>query len=173
MDKLDQEIADKRAAVDRLRAELRSAEIELAAFERAAQLRPDKATHPGPASSKGGGFFLDTEAPEARRGRQPGAISHEWRRVLELIISRLGGSATPEQIAALGGEVGLPTLTAALVRQRMTLYQSYSHDYVRLASDGKYHVTNKAVERFGLSPLPHAISEGAMHENEGDSATST
>jgi hypothetical protein len=149
MDKLDQEIAEKRASIETLRDKLRIEEIELVTLERAASLRPLPRS---PSHSPLGAPSWVAYAPpssKSPKGRQPGAISHEWRRILGLIVQRLGGSATAEQIADLGEEAGLNTLNASLVRQRMTLY--LSHGYVRQEADGKYYVTDAAIGRFELS----------------------
>jgi hypothetical protein len=143
MDKLDQEIAAKRATINKLRLELRAAEIELAAFERAAQLRPGAAST---VSARGGfGQFGETIY---RKGRQPGAISQEWRRLLELVVQRHGAVASSDLMAELGPEAGIPNLNANLVRQRMTLY--LQRGYVEAAGGDTFCVTDHAMTRFNL-----------------------
>jgi hypothetical protein len=160
MDKLDQEIADKRAAIAELREKLRTAEIELNAWEQAARLRPL------PRSI--GGLSSVGEAHSARKGRQPGAISQEWRLLLELVVHRHGSVASADEMAELGPEAGIPNLTPTLVRQRMTLY--LQHGYIMSAGGDTYCVTDHAMTRFNLRKSENAItallpSDGASTES--------
>jgi hypothetical protein len=157
MDKLDQEIADMRTLVEEQRKALEWAEIKLAALEHAAQLRPSGRSIGG---LSGGTVIINTGT--VRKGRQPGAISREWRRLLELVVQQRGAVASADEMAALGPEAGMPNLTASLVRQRMTLY--LQHGYIMPAGGDTYCVTDQAMMRFNLRktyPLSDLINAAA------------
>jgi hypothetical protein len=137
LDRLEKAIADKRKMLDLLRETAeraqRAAEIaeaELRAMEAAAQLRPAAA---GEASSQ--------------RGRQPGAISKEWREVLR-VLYMLAEGRSYEGIAELAEKAGIEA-TLGSVRERVRRFVEAGF---LARSPGGFVATPLAAERFLLSP---------------------
>lgn len=134
-DRLDKMIADKRREVDAARHTLREAqtalqvaEAQLAAFEEAARLRPVNAED------------------RPRRGRQPGAISADWRRVLHRIFQRGAVSyATIHQIAVA---CGIDT-DIGNVRDRVRAF--IRSGLMEGSVEDGFEVTDDAASRFGFS----------------------
>lgn len=134
-DALDDLIEVKRRECEKLRAQLVTLELELRAFELAAELRPP----PHETSAR------QTQSAEAgsRKGRQPGAISREWRQILRRLAVHYRDGATADDIAAYGPAIGLPNLSARDARQQAKKY--VAHGYFESVGD-RYKVTNLARE---------------------------
>lgn len=136
-DKLDRAIAEKRSWVERLEIEyakagraLDVARAELSAFEAAATFRP---------------------AAESvkRKGRQPGAISNDWREVLHGLY--IHGSATYPQLMniAIGSDM---KTDAANLRERVRSFVKAG--LLEGTPEDGFMVTQEAVTRFGFGDPP-------------------
>lgn len=161
MDRLEEEIRRKRQAVEAAQRELEQAKerarqaqqqldresIELAAFQKAAQLRPAGAPPEQQAMRQ------EAEPTHQRRlGRQPGAIKKEWREVLRDMLRNGNRPQSPSAISLLAERFGLPH-DAKSIRERFRGFES--HGFVEKVGDD-YRVTDVAVQRFdldGTSPL--------------------
>jgi hypothetical protein len=110
--------------------------IELAALERAAELRPADCSS---ASS--------TRAEKSRKGRQPGAISYKWRQVLKGIVER-NGSASLDDVVVLARKAGLAELSRAYLLRRLRLFEE--RNLVICGADESFAATPFAVERYKL-----------------------
>lgn len=135
MDALTSLIDEQRDTVRRLQAlideytrELEIAQAKLIAYEHAAELRPAE------------------EGRTARRGRQPGAISREWRGVLRAIAFS-SGPQTSEQIHSVALSHGI-TADISSVRDRIRAFQSAG--YLLLVGPDLWAVTSIAAGRFGF-----------------------
>jgi hypothetical protein len=159
MDKLDEEIrkVQKEAADLKRRADAK--ELELKALQRAAALRPTvsevlaaefepESTEGPPLDDGSAGLedVLGVEPPENKRGgRQPGAISKQWRTILNDILDNQ--PVDIEGIVLLAVRHGLELQHgSALSRMRHYIELGYVED----AGEGRYRVTSEAVNRFGL-----------------------
>lgn len=173
MDKLQQEIeqkradvsdadkavkaAEKRAAEARRTLELRKA--ELAAYERAAALRPEHAFRASPALSLVRPLIEDRGN---RGGRQPGAISIKWRAVLgSMVKANDNRSMTVPEICLLAESAKLPHDPRG-VRERIKKFVALGlmHD-----EGGSFRVTETAIKRFELSArdkAPVALAADAL-----------
>lgn len=134
-DKLDKAIADKRSQVDTLIAaqaaltrDLEIAQAELAAFLAAASLRP-------------GGDSVK------RKGRQPGAISSEWKSVLS--IAYLLGPQSYQELLNLAIMSNIQT-DIGNVRERVRNF--IRAEFMAGSPEAGFYVTEKAAERFGFQP---------------------
>jgi hypothetical protein len=155
-DALDQEIETKRREVEEARARLGGLELELHTLERAAQLRP------------GGGGVNQRSTPTSetfarksqRGGRQPGAISNEWREILGRVAAVYPEGATAEDIASFGPAIGLANLRPRDARQQAEKYIGLGY-FERIGE--RYKVTPAAWKRFEFSgdPVPKLIPPGS------------
>lgn len=107
----------------------------------------------------------DTMAVEAKRfrGRQPGAISHEWRDTLGILFNRGSGWFSIDDVVAAAHSSNLPKVRARDADDRMRAYIDLG--YVERQGDG-YRVSEIAAEKYGFSrpettEAPTADAEGA------------
>lgn len=133
-DKLDRMIQDKAREVSEVRSQIqglqRSLEImeaQLAGLEAAAELRP-------------------SVAQEIKKGRQPGAISREWRGVLNRVW--MLGPLTYQGIRDAAASEGL-NVDISNVRERVRTFVKSS--LLEGDPEGGFSVTNEAAERFGFA----------------------
>lgn len=152
---VEAEIADHEAKVVSLRESIMLATVELAAFEKAASLRP--------LSSVSG----DDDASDAsdgdgkRRGRQRGSISRAWRKTLGY-LNLTNAPFDYETMMSAAQNAGINVQTIASIRDR-------ARDYVNLGllegtpEDG-FRVTKKAVDQFKLDQAPAAGHGGHSPE---------
>jgi hypothetical protein len=158
-DGLDDLIEAKRRECEALRARLAALEVELRAFERAAELRPNETAgrHSVRMTEDHG---LERRA-HSRKGRQPGAISKNWRKILSSVAAHYPDGASPEDIASYGAALGLPNLRPTDARQQAEKYVAYG--YIERVGD-RYKVTDMARERFRTVEPPteerESLSEG-------------
>ena len=131
-----------------MRERLFDLEIEIRALERAALLRPRAVACPATVHS-------GTCRPLVRKGRQIGAMSFKWRKILQQID--FSGSATISEIMAWA-EVKRGAAT-----QRMAIF--VAHEYAEVIGIGKYRVTEKARSRFGLTSTNHAINASSLRKD--------
>ena len=174
MDKLQQEIeqkradvtdaekaaktADKRASEARRMLELKK--VELAAYERSAALRPESAYRltpnlslvPNPAVDRGN-----------RGGRQPGAISIKWRTVLgSMVKDHENRLMSVQEICLLAESAKLPHDPRG-VRERLKKFLTLG--LIHEEGSG-FRVTETAIKRFELSKkdkAPVALAAGASN----------
>ena len=106
---------------------------KLTTLELAARLRPGRTTPVG--------------RPEGAhsKGRQPGAISKMWRRILLVTATKFPAGTSEGQIAAIARASGLENIRPKDVRDRMTDYRA--HGYVEPVLEG-WRVSEAAVRRF-------------------------
>ena len=139
LDKLDRAIADKRKELEQLREivalQQRAAELaaaELRALELAAQMRP---------------LANGQSEPSGRKGRQPGALSKEWRGVLRAMHLQ-GGRFSYGAIGVLAGNQGIAA-TPSGVRERVRTF--LDKGFLDGSPPDGFVVTLLAAERFELS----------------------
>lgn len=137
------------AAIDRAREEWASAKAQaddwarraellhmrVQALEDASRLRPVPQEAPRAKTDAGGS-----------RGRQPGAISKQWRKVLLASAAKYPDGASETELADLARMEGLHTVRPRDVRGRMADYEG--HGYVQPAPNG-WRVTPYAISKFG------------------------
>lgn len=166
MDKLDAEIEKTRKELADLKRKVEARETELRALVKAAELRPEPAASPtverepkrvrlnAPAPESGPAdptLPPGTITVERRGGRQPGAISKQWRNVLDGIYAE--GKNRPHDVGAislLAESAGLD-LQVSSVLARMKNYVELG--YVEEVN-GHYRVTPTAIEKFELRKQP-------------------
>ena len=135
------------------RAELLHMRVQ--ALEEAAKLRPAPQEASRVRPDAGGS-----------RGRQPGAISKQWRRVLLAAAARHPNGANDLELAYLAHKEGLNNARARDVRSRMAEYEA--HGYVQPVSNG-WRVTPHAIAKFG-SESPDDGSDSTEDEAEMETA---
>lgn len=163
VDALSAEIQAKREQRQTLSAQIAVLDIEIAALERAASLRPlqrrERPSRPGPARPEG---------ESQRRGRQRGAISHEWRSILAELYRRGVRSSYPE-IRAAAAEAGL-SLELSSVRDRVRNF--CGANLMEGDPESGFAVTDLAADRFGFEPRSNERADdgGAIvgSSSEGD-----
>jgi hypothetical protein len=153
MDALDSKIEQVERECEELRARLAEKESELQHFREAAGLRPVSAHRAGSMAASG----------SLRGGRQPGAISKRWQRILKSVDAHYPRGASADDIASFGPGVGLNNLKPKDARLQ-------ADKYVRLgyfdAVNGKYKVTPTARDRFGISPAPTTSEDDGISDDE-------
>jgi hypothetical protein len=94
-----------------------------------------------PANSKG--------APA--KGRQPGAISRQWRDTLAMLWMNypFPEGFTEYNAATAAQSAGLPNVGPKEALERMKAY--VNHNYVERLSNGKWRVTDHMAEKYGFS----------------------
>lgn len=145
-DALSQKIAERREERDKLLRHLERVEVELAALELAANLRPvnDLSAAVRRTNSVG--------AEPRGKGRQFGAISKNWRTVLAMMAELYPDGASDDNIAELARAQGLQNLRPRDARHRMRSFQT--HTFVEESPKG-WRVTKVATDRFGFDSHPH------------------
>ena len=155
---VEAEISAREAEVVRLRESIALATVELAAFEKAAMLRPL------PTNAQADDDVSDASdgSDGKRRGRQRGSISHAWRKTLgHLHIT--GERFDYEKMLHVAQNHGISSSLAS-IRDR-------ARDYVNQGilegtpEDG-FVVTADAVHRFKFDQVPVPGQEGNVPEVE-------
>jgi hypothetical protein len=139
VDALDELIAAKRQECESLRQKLAALELELQTLVRAAELRP--------ASRRVTQGTANGSESHGRKGRQPGAISRQWRIILSRVSINYPAGATADDIASFGHAVGLPNLRPTDARQQA---EKYTRRGYLEPIDNRYRVTDAACKRFGI-----------------------
>jgi hypothetical protein len=97
-----------------------------------------------------------------RRGRQPGAISREWRNALRILHRGFPGGFDISEAVETARHVGLPKVKDRDAEDRMRAYLDLG--YVERV-DGGYRVSELAAQRYGFTrqttEAPPADAEGA------------
>jgi len=166
MDDLDAEIDKAKREVAELKRKAEAKELWLKGLQRAAELRPAPQVIPDQSSdglegneasdpdTTTGDAELDemlgfTEKAEKRGGRQPGAISKQWRTILsDIFANQPVDLATIVLLASVHGL----ELQESSALSRMRHYLELG--YVEETSDGRYRVTDAAIKRFDLKRKP-------------------
>ena len=157
MDLLASEIETKKAEIAALKSRLHLLEIELAAFVRAAELRP--ASQPeNPASLSYASKVLLDQSPVRRGGKPPGSISMDWRKVLGDIYAR---EFTFLDFSESASARGIGTSDSNL-RDRLRYFIANGF-VVENKMTGHFMVTPEAGERFGLI---ERIGASSLEEEE-------
>ncbi|BCM83586.1 hypothetical protein [Methylobacterium indicum] len=168
MDALDKLIAEKRQAISAVEAEIASHEakvaslresillatVELAAFERAAALRPFYLT---------GGDEDSSDAHDSdgkRRGRQKGAISLSWRTALGYLYM-MDEPFDHEKMLEVAQGCGITTSLAS-IRDRARDY--VDRGLLDRSGDASFVVTEKAAKQFKFDQAPVAGHGGTAPE---------
>jgi len=161
IDPLDDAIETARRSCEEIRALLHEKEVELKALELAARLRPTagrrSAARPSRAGQGGGNG----------KGRQVGAISKKWRAILQRTALMYPDGALPEELSALGRQIGLSNLRPRDARQRAEKYVTLG--YFECVGE-RYRVTNFAKRRFGMDVVsdeaPSIDPQSGLDERE-------
>jgi hypothetical protein len=157
------------AAINRVREQWASAKAQADEWLRRAELLQMRLEGMEEAAKLRPGF---QEAPRVRadaggsRGRQPGAISKQWRRVLLAAAARYPDGAGEAELTTLAHAEGLHNARPRDVRGRMAEYEN--HGYVETAIHG-WRVTPYAVAKFG-SDSPDEGADQADDEMEAADA---
>ena len=93
------------------------------------------------------------------RGRQPGAISRQWRDTLAMLRMNypFPEGFTEYSAATAAQAAGLPNVRPKDALDRLTAY--LSHGYVERLADGKWVVTDLAAKKYGFSDRGASTSE--------------
>jgi hypothetical protein len=97
-----------------------------------------------------------------RRGRQPGAISREWRNALKNLHNGCPGGFSISEAVGAAHHVGLPNVKDRDAEDRMRAYLELG--YVERV-EGGYRVSELAAQKYGFSrqtaEAPTVVAEGA------------
>ncbi len=150
---LREEIDARQRQQDARRQEFEAKQAELDALETTARLCPwllDAISSPDRSNGRQQPVVdqAGTASGNGVRGRQRGDVSPPWRAILERMKLSYPTGASPDQIAAMGQECGLPGLRPNKARKRMEAYLPLG--YVVPSGQDLFQVTQTAAERFGL-----------------------
>ncbi len=183
MDQLDQHIADKEAEVAHIAKEIDALSrrqerlaIEVETLKKAAELRPGSAHHQSIAPAPPPPRATTSLPPGQERnpvyqpkvpfggktGRQPGDISHPWRKTLRR-IKLLHRRVTYDEIQKCAAEEGIET---QLPNVRERVRNMVENGLMSGTSEIGFLVTAKAVHRFKFE----GMSLDAFNENEAPNA---
>lgn len=159
-DALDAEIEAKRRELVEARERVAAVEFEVRTLERAAELRPVLEVAVPRRASSG--------ARSRRGGRQPGAISKVWQKILAALVAHYPDGATPHDIASFGPAVGLTNLKPKDARAQAEKYVGLG--YFEVADGDRFRVSVAARERYGLESQPPTLmtwaSDGETVQDE-------
>lgn len=148
MDKLDQEIADKRLKLSELLARTDDLKREISILERAASLRPTAGVLAdfGLAPPVSPENKVNVVPQPATRGKPEGAISKAWRQVLkELSVSTF----TFRDFCAHSERFDIKSSESSK-RDRLRIF--IAQEFVSEDDVDRYKITEKAATRFGFDP---------------------
>ncbi len=150
MDELDKAITDLQRKIERWTRQAEEGRIELAALQKAAKLRPNGVRRPPDAETFFGPTSPDSGTSEdARRpGRKPGAISAEWRDVLEALWA-VGGAHTYQEIHNYARTRGIEIKDIASTRDRVRGFAASG--LMTGTAEAGFTVTELAADRFGFA----------------------
>jgi hypothetical protein len=146
-------IASQEAKIARLRHELEIAEAVLSGMN-AVVMTVVEPSDQMSITGRVGSYVSDNPvrgaSTKASTGRQPGAISHQWRDTLALLWKNypFPQGFTEYNAATAAQAAGLPNVGPKIALNRMTAY--LSHGYVERLPDGKWRVTNFTAEKYGF-----------------------
>ena len=119
---------------------------------------------PGGERPKQGVTLFQTTVEPPRRGRQPGAISHQWRETLRFLYENCPDEFSIDEVVGAAHRFDLPNVRDRDAEERMRAY--LQNGYVELAGSGGYRVSEAVAIKYGFSRLepneaPPVLSEGA------------
>jgi hypothetical protein len=154
-------VAAQEAEVERLRRQLEIAEAVLRGMR---AMLPDGPTSlPTLNTARQVNLSTHQQATEAARpttgfkGRQPGAISHQWRDTLHFLYLTYRDGFTEHNAARAAQEAGLSNVRARDALDRMKAYISLN--YIEEYED-KFRVTEFAVQKYGFDRKENEPSSG-------------
>jgi hypothetical protein len=155
-------IASQEARIARLRHELEIAEAVLSGMKAVVMTvaeQPDSVSITGADSSFVSDKPLRGVLTKASTGRQPGAISRQWRDTLALLWKNypFPQGFTEYDAATAAQAAGLPNVGPKIALNRMTAY--LSHGYVERLPDGKWRVADLTAKKYQFSDKGAPTSE--------------
>jgi hypothetical protein len=155
-------IASQEAKIAHLRHELELAEAVLSGMKAVAMMvvePSDSVSITGGAGSFASNKPLREAPTKVSAGRQPGAISHQWRDTLSLLWENypFPQGFTEYDAATAAQTAGLPNVEPKVALNRMMAY--LSHGYVERLPDGKWRVTDLTAKKYGFSDKRAPTSE--------------
>jgi hypothetical protein len=162
MDKLDTAIENKRKERADLQRQLDVVTIELRALEEAAALRPIDVVGFTAVPVKPVMRLADGDEPK-RGGREPGCISKKWRVALRDLARRSNPYRTTDEIYLVTRTRVRASLPAVKERVRSYVAMGFMEE-----SEGRYRVTQHAIEKFDLDLTVRedpAFETGPSHLN--------
>ncbi len=147
------EIAAKRRELDLLEAELRGMKSLVAqipsGFRATRMITP---VVPIRATSTGESVAPSSKSNQPHKGRQPGAISFRWRRILSALRWDYAHHGfTPEELAKISFTFGLK-MRPSEAHAQLIHYRKFN--YVEPHLNGGYFVTDYAAQKFGFDKEP-------------------
>jgi hypothetical protein len=162
-------IASQEAKIARLRHELEIAEAVLSGMNAVVMAAVEPSVQVG-ITGRVDSFVSDNPlrgvSIRASAGRQPGAISHQWRDTLGFLYMNYPDGFTEHNAAAAANAAGLPNVRPKDAWGRMKLYEQ--HNYVEKCGDAKLKVTDFAVQKYGFRP-PKSMAPAALAEEPKES----
>jgi hypothetical protein len=92
---------------------------------------------------------INSERLQQTKGRQPGAISHQWRDTLRMLFMNYPDGFTEYNATIAAHENNLPNVKPRDALDRLMSYMT--HNYVERVADGRWRVTDYAVQKYGFS----------------------
>lgn len=140
-------IAAQETVVARLRRDLEIAEAELRGMKAMLPAAPTAPTASSDVWERGIPKLKDALLGPTK-GRQPGAISRQWRETLAMLRMNypFPGGFTEYNAATAAQAAGLPNVRPKDALDRLTAY--LSHGYVERLADGKWLVTDLAAKKY-------------------------
>jgi hypothetical protein len=142
-------LARQEAEVARLKRETEIAEAVLRGMR---VMRPAPAAIRGPIEPRTG-YAADPQVsvPKTpRRGRQPGAISHQWRDTLAMLYMNYPHGFTEYNAATAANAAGLPNVRPKDAADRMIAYVQLGYVEVPEDDENKFRVAEYAVNKYGF-----------------------
>lgn len=154
-------ISKQRAKVADLERALATARSELSGMERLAAAMGGL-TEALMASTTHRIVTFENKLGSGKSGRQPGAITRRWREIFEVMAG--DGWVAVEQVIDIVRLLDGREMRPAEVRR---LFETHiAHGYLE-QQDGRYRVSNLAIEKFGLKAAPNPPAAKANpQENE-------
>lgn len=147
---------------ENLQQDIRLADVEIRALEKAASLRPhgEAGTGADPRDLVSGqSAIIAAQDKSARGGRQPGSISMKWRSALSDVVAAGNAPVEFQQFYLLTrARLGL---TEASVKERV---RQYVNDGILAESDGMISVSQQSIDRYDLRSLAQSYPSTESEE---------
>ena len=169
MTRADDIIHEQRAKVAEMERTLETARAELRGMETLARAWSITVSTVLPARATRGPEKPSRPRVEATAtrvgGRQPGAISRRWREVLTRLLATSNTWFDAQEVALAVRALEDREIKISEARRQLDGY--IEHGFVERSDDGRYHITQTAIEKFGLNPAKDsAIERASLEENE-------
>jgi hypothetical protein len=154
------------------------ADARLQALEQAAELRPLASSVPRTPVIRGGGFGATAQMAAGgggHKGRQPGAISKNWKSILLAMTLRHPAGATEQDIVGIAQDEGIDDLKNLRPRdaaRQMRKYQELGYVEKAHALLGTWRITEAACRRFNID-ISATIREEAKATADSESAVAS